>query len=90
MTYTAVVCKEEEWYVAECPETGTVSQGQTLEEAIANLREATALYLDEFAPPVRQTPFLTTLHSSLAIGTLRGALRQANVEPDAFVEAYRR
>ena len=30
------------------------------------------------------------LHSSLAIGTLRGALRQANVGPDEFVEAYRR
>ena len=60
MTYTAVVCKEEEWYVAECPETGTVSQGQTIEEAIANLREATALYLEEFAPPAKQAPFLTT------------------------------
>jgi predicted RNase H-like HicB family nuclease len=42
------------------PETGTVSQGQTIEEAVANLREATALYLEEFALRVRQTPFLTT------------------------------
>jgi predicted RNase H-like HicB family nuclease len=60
MTYTAVICKEDEWYVAECPETGTVSQGHTIEEAIANLREATELYVEEFAPPVRQPPFLTT------------------------------
>ena len=60
MTYTAVICKEEEWYVAECPETGTVSQGPTIEEAITNLREATALYLEEFPRPVKNTPFLTT------------------------------
>ncbi|HMR65985.1 MAG TPA: type II toxin-antitoxin system HicB family antitoxin [Anaerolineae bacterium] len=48
VTFTAVVHKEEDIYVAECPEVGTVSQGETLEEAIANLREATELYLEEF------------------------------------------
>ena len=53
MKYTAVICKEEEWYVAECPDTGTVSQGLTTEEAITNLKEATALYLEEF-PMTRQ------------------------------------
>ncbi|HOT04006.1 MAG TPA: type II toxin-antitoxin system HicB family antitoxin [Methanolinea sp.] len=35
-------------YVAECPEGITVSQGRTLEEAVSNLKEATALYLEEF------------------------------------------
>jgi len=35
-------------YVAQCPEVGTVSQGRTVEEAIANLKEATELYLQEF------------------------------------------
>ncbi len=40
--------KEDELYVAECPEVGTVSQGLTLEKAIANLKEATELYLEEF------------------------------------------
>jgi predicted RNA binding protein YcfA (HicA-like mRNA interferase family) len=29
------------------------------------------------------------LHSSLAVGTLRGALRQAAVSPETFVAAYR-
>lgn len=47
-TLTAVLYKEENLYVAECPEVGTVSQGKTVEEAIANLQEATELYLDEF------------------------------------------
>ena len=47
-TFAAVVHKEEDRYVAECPEMGTVSQGYTTEEAIANLKEATELYLEEF------------------------------------------
>ncbi|MEP7338107.1 MAG: type II toxin-antitoxin system HicB family antitoxin [Acidobacteriota bacterium] len=46
--FTAVIHKEENLYVAECPEVGTVSQGGTIEEAVANLKEATELYLEEF------------------------------------------
>lgn len=59
-TYTAVVHKEDDLYVAECPEIGTASQGETIEDAVNNLKEATELYLEEF--PVKQTfrPFLTT------------------------------
>ncbi|HEB70379.1 MAG TPA: type II toxin-antitoxin system HicB family antitoxin [Desulfobulbus sp.] len=59
-TFTAVVHKEDELYVAECPEVGTASQGTSIEEAIGNLREATELYLEEF--PAKQTfrPILTT------------------------------
>ena len=59
-TLTAVVHKEDELYVAECPEVGTASQGKTIEEAVKNLQEATELYLEEF--PIKQTyrPFLTT------------------------------
>jgi predicted RNase H-like HicB family nuclease len=47
-TFTAVVHHENDLYVADCPEVGTVSQGRTVDEAIANLREATELHLDEF------------------------------------------
>ncbi|RUM40220.1 MAG: type II toxin-antitoxin system HicB family antitoxin [Desulfobulbus sp.] len=59
-TFTAVVHKEDKFYVAECPEVGTVSQGESIEEAIGNLQEATELYLEEF--PVKQAfrPILTT------------------------------
>lgn len=49
-TFTAVLHKEEDLYVAECPEVGTVSQGYTVEEAIINLKEATELYLEVFPP----------------------------------------
>ncbi len=45
---TAVLYREDDLYVAECPEVGTVSQGYTVEEAIANLKEATELYIEEF------------------------------------------
>jgi len=42
-TFTAVIHKEDDLYIADCPEVGTVSQGNTVEEAIANLKEATEL-----------------------------------------------
>ncbi|HYK85309.1 MAG TPA: type II toxin-antitoxin system HicB family antitoxin [Ktedonobacteraceae bacterium] len=50
-TFTAVIHKEDDLYVAECPEVGTASQGYTIEEAIANLKEATELYLEDFPMP---------------------------------------
>ncbi len=59
-TFTAVLYKEEDIYVAECPEVGTISQGYAVEEAITNLKEATELYLEEFPLPEVSRPFMTT------------------------------
>ena len=59
-TYTAVLHREDDLYVAECTEVGTVSQGYTIEEAIANLKEATELYLEEFPMPKVTRPLVTT------------------------------
>ena len=59
-TFTAIVQKEEDMYVAKCPEVGTVSQGKTIEEAIGNLKEATELYLEEFPLKKTKHPLLTT------------------------------
>ena len=56
----AIIRKEEDIYVEECPEVGTVSQGYTIEEAIANLKEATELYLKEFPITEVSYPLLTT------------------------------
>lgn len=47
-TFTAVLHKEGHLWVADYPEVGTVSQGETVESALANLKEATELYLKEF------------------------------------------
>ncbi|MEH2197771.1 type II toxin-antitoxin system HicB family antitoxin [Nostoc sp.] len=46
-TFTAILHWEEDVYVAECPEVRTANQGETIEKAIANLREATKLYLED-------------------------------------------
>jgi predicted RNase H-like HicB family nuclease len=47
-SYLAIIHKEDDLFIAECPQVGTVSQGRTQEEALANLKEATTLYLEEF------------------------------------------
>lgn len=65
-TLTAVIHKEDDLYVAECPEVGTVSQGQTIEVALVNLKEATELYLEEFPQEVSERPLLTTFEAVLA------------------------
>ena len=65
-TFTAVIHKEDELYVAECPEVGTVSQGHTVEEAVANLREATELYLEEFPRPESTKALMTTFEATYA------------------------
>ncbi len=49
-------------YVAFNPKTGTTTQGETVEEALANLREATELYLEEFPLTVIGRPLLTTFY----------------------------
>ena len=59
-TFTAVLYRDEDMYVAECPEVGTVSQGRTVEEAVANLNEATELYLEAFPAEGGRRPIITT------------------------------
>lgn len=46
--FTAIITKEENWYVAHCVELGVVSQGKTIEQAQVNLKEAVELYLESF------------------------------------------
>jgi predicted RNase H-like HicB family nuclease len=62
----AVIHKEEDLYVAKCPEVGTVGQGRTIEVTIANLREATELYLEEFPLEERGRPLSTTFEATYA------------------------
>jgi predicted RNase H-like HicB family nuclease len=65
-TFTAVLHKESDMYVAQCPEVGTVSQGKTVEDAVANLREATELYLEEFPPTDMGRPLVTIFEARFA------------------------
>ena len=61
MQLTAVLIPAEEGgFVALNPETGTTTQGDSIEEALANLQEATELYLEEFPLASFGMPLLTT------------------------------
>ena len=65
MELTAVLIPAEEGgYVALNPETGTTTQGESVEEALASLREATELYLEEFPIESHGKAFLTTFELS--------------------------
>ena len=64
--FTAILHQEEDWWVANCPEVGTVSQGKTIDEAIANLKEATELYLEEFPMRPSGKPLMTTFEAACA------------------------
>jgi predicted RNase H-like HicB family nuclease len=66
MTLTAVLREEGGRYVAECPELGTVSQGDTIAEALANLKEASELYLEEVGdvPIALSRPLVTTFEAA--------------------------
>jgi predicted RNase H-like HicB family nuclease len=44
---TAVIEKDEDWFVATCPELGVASQGRSIEEAEAMIKEAVELLLAE-------------------------------------------
>ncbi|ACK73013.1 protein of unknown function UPF0150 [Gloeothece citriformis PCC 7424] len=65
-SFTVIVYKEEDMYIAECPEVGTVDQGETIEQAIAGLKEATRLYLEEFPLAETSLKYITTIEVSYA------------------------
>jgi predicted RNase H-like HicB family nuclease len=61
MHVTAVLTPAPEGgFLAYNPETGTVSEGETLEGALANLQEAVGLYLEEFPIAAAGAAFVTT------------------------------
>ncbi len=47
---TAIIQSEDDSFVAHCPELDVCSQGATVEEAKANLREALELFFECAAP----------------------------------------
>lgn len=51
--FAATVWREGKWYVSQCLEFDIASQGETEEEALANLKEALELY---FEPPQATRP----------------------------------
>lgn len=61
MLVTAILTPAAEGgFTALNPETGSVSEGETIDEAVANLREAVELYLEVFPLRLAGAPLVTT------------------------------
>jgi predicted RNase H-like HicB family nuclease len=62
MTLAAVLTPDADGgFVALNPETGTTTQSESAAEALANLKEATELYLQEFPLKSSGQPLFTTI-----------------------------
>ena len=60
--FTAAITREDHWYVARCLQVEVASQGETLEDALTNLREALELYFeDEPLPANLQSPIIAPI-----------------------------
>jgi predicted RNase H-like HicB family nuclease len=67
MILTAVITEAEEGgYIAYNPETGTSTQGESYDEAVAMLQEATELYLEEFPMKLKRPSVMTTFEVAYA------------------------
>ncbi len=61
---SVIITKEEDWYIARCPQVDIVTQGKTVDETLENFKEALALYVESFGyediPLVEEQIVLTT------------------------------
>ncbi len=65
MRFTAAVTHEPPWYVARCLEVEVASQGENVEEALANLKEALELYFEDMPLPEGvEPPVIATVELS--------------------------
>ena len=65
-SFMATVWKEDDWYVAQALEVDVASQGETVDGALSNLREALELY---FTPPVDAASWqLHSIEVEIAVG----------------------
>ncbi len=46
--FLVAITKEDNFFIARCPELNVTSQGETLEEAEENIKEAIELYIERF------------------------------------------
>ena len=63
---TVLIQKEDDWYVSKCVENSVASQGKTIEEAIANLKEALELYYEDEPQDIEDMEtFITTMEIAI-------------------------
>ena len=63
---TATVTRDGDWYVAQCLDVEVASQGRTIEEALANLREALELYFEDQPVPDLSEPIIAPIEVKLS------------------------
>ncbi len=61
MRFTAAVTQEKQLFVAQCLEVDVASQGETMDAALANLREALELHLEDGTADVRPSPVIAPI-----------------------------
>lgn len=62
MRLTAAITHEPPWYVARCLDVEVASQGESVEEALDNLREALELYFEDTpTPELGEPPIIATV-----------------------------
>ena len=66
-TFTAVIHRENDIFVADCPEVGSASQGYTFDEALHNLQEATKIYVEEKDFIQRERSIITTFELAVNV-----------------------
>lgn len=65
MRFTAAITHEPPWYVARCLEVEVASQGENVEEALTNLKEALELYFEDMPlPEGGEPPIIATVELS--------------------------
>jgi predicted RNase H-like HicB family nuclease len=69
-TFLISIKKEDKYFVARCPDLSVTSQGEALEVAQANIKEAIELYIESFGleelPRETSMPFWTTVEVAYA------------------------
>ena len=69
--YNVIIQKEENWYIAKCLDNNIASQGKTIEEAMANLKEALELYMQDEEPVKPKEIFITTLEVAVWVQNIQ-------------------
>lgn len=65
LSLTAAVERDGDWWVARCLDVEVASQGHSLEDALAALKEALELYFEDQPPPTGGHPFVTAIEVTL-------------------------
>ena len=79
---TAIIAREGDGFVARCPEFDIASQGATVEDARANIREALELFFETAGPAEVSRRRIEVLVTSVEVAV--GSNSRSQEEPSGF------